>query len=121
MAGEGGKRKWWPTHMGVNISNGNLHLELGSGSCVTCGGSDSGGAYPNPQNTKLNGPILIYNTLGTPDTDLGPKWMLPYDASVDWIQGTSLTLIDCDGTGGPDKLILSVPRTQRMIVPFCPG
>jgi hypothetical protein len=38
--------------------------------------------YPNPQDTELHGPVLIYNTLGTDDTDLGKKWMLPRDAHM---------------------------------------
>lgn len=48
MAGEGGSRPYWPAHMGVNLSNGNFHKVLGSGSCVTCGGGKSL-AYPNPR------------------------------------------------------------------------
>ena len=42
MAGEAGKRHWWRFVQGVNVVNGNLHLELGSGSCVTCGGGGGG-------------------------------------------------------------------------------
>ena len=38
MAGEGGVRPYWRFVQNVNISNGNLHLKLGPGSCVTCGG-----------------------------------------------------------------------------------
>lgn len=83
--------------MGVNISNGNLYLELGSGSCVTCGGGVDQGVYPNPQNTKLSGPVLIYNTLGTEPTDLGAKWRLPWDATVDEYEAGFVTVIDADG------------------------
>lgn len=57
-----------------------------------------GNAYPNPQDTKLTGPTLIYNTLGTPDTDLGPKWMLPYDASLVDDVFTDVRITDADGT-----------------------
>ncbi|MFN8138566.1 MAG: hypothetical protein U0R49_02090 [Fimbriimonadales bacterium] len=42
MAGEAGSRHWWRFVHGVNVVNGNLHLVLGSGSCVTCGGSGGG-------------------------------------------------------------------------------
>lgn len=34
MAGEGGKRQYWPFVQNVNVSNGNLHIELGPGSCA---------------------------------------------------------------------------------------
>ncbi|MFY9233102.1 MAG: RHS repeat-associated core domain-containing protein [Fimbriimonadaceae bacterium] len=99
MAGEGGRRPYWPVRQNVNLSNGNLHLEIGSTTCVTCGGGASQGAYPSPDDTKLHGPLLIYNGLGTPDTDLGPKWMLPYHAKITTNVGNGdATLIDADGT-----------------------
>jgi RHS repeat-associated protein len=84
--------------MGVNLWNGNLHLMLGSGSCVTCGGDGPSGAYPNPQSTTLNGPVLVFNTLGTSDTDLGPKWMLPYHATITENPTGFASVIDADGT-----------------------
>lgn len=59
MAGEGGSRPWWPSYLGVNLANGNLHLELGPGSCVTCGGSGGGSPYVDPQASHLSGPTLI--------------------------------------------------------------
>jgi hypothetical protein len=66
--------------MGVNLSNGNLHFAFGSTSCVTCGGGATQ-AYPSPTASRLTGPVLVFNSLGTPETDLGPHWMLPYLAS----------------------------------------
>lgn len=83
--------------MGVNLSNGNLHLELGAGTCVTCGAGGGGPVYPNPQDTKLRGPVFVYNTMGTRDSDLGPKWMLPYDAYLTVVSNV-VTLVDADGT-----------------------
>lgn len=97
MAGEGGKREYWPFLQNVNVSNGNLHIELGPGSCVTCGGASSGPVFPNPQDTGLHGPVLIYNGMGTSATDLGAHWMTPYDAIVS-LAASTVTLIDSDGT-----------------------
>jgi YD repeat-containing protein len=83
----------------VNLANGNLHLELGPGSCVTCGGSGSGEPYVSPQASQLSGPTLIYNTLGTADTALGPKWMLPWHSYLEVADETGdVTLNDADGT-----------------------
>jgi YD repeat-containing protein len=99
MAGEGGSRPWWPTYMGVNLANGNLHLELGPSSCVTCGGGGAGSPYVSPQASQLAGPTLVYNTLGVDDTTLGPKWMLPWHSYLDVDDETGdVTLIDADGT-----------------------
>ena len=55
MAGEAGSRHWWRFVHGVNVVNGNLHLVLGSGSCVTCGGSGGGDkCLPKSSKHKTN-------------------------------------------------------------------
>lgn len=54
--------------------------------------------YLNPQNTKLTGPVLVHNSLGAADTDLGTKWMLPYHASLTTDGSGNVTIIDADGT-----------------------
>lgn len=98
MAGEGGSRHYWPAPENVNLINGNLHLVLGPGSCVTCGGQAAGPVYPSPDDTKLHGPVLVYNTMGTAATALGPKWMRPYDTYLTVDGSGNVTLIDADGT-----------------------
>jgi len=80
------------------LINGNLHLVLGPGSCVTCGGQAAGPVYQSPDDTKLHGPVLVYNTMGTNDTALGPKWMRPYDTYLTVAGNGDVTLIDADGT-----------------------
>jgi YD repeat-containing protein len=41
--------------------------------------------------------VAAVNALGVPDTDLGPKWMLPFDAHFA-VSGAVHTLYDADGT-----------------------
>ena len=97
MANEGGSRSYWPSYMGVNLSNGNLHFAFGNTSCVTCGGGATQ-SYPSPMASRLTGPVLIFNSLGTPATDLGPHWMLPYMASATTDSEGNVTILDYDGT-----------------------
>lgn len=98
MAGEGGNRAYWPNYSGVNLANGNLHFAFGHTSCVTCGGG-SAAAYPSPMASRLSGPVLVFNSLGTPETDLGPHWMLPFMASATTHSPSgNVTILDYDGT-----------------------
>ena len=96
MPGFTGKRSYWPAAANVNIQNGNLHIELGSGSCVTCGGG-SASAFPSPQSTTLNGPTLIFDSMMSISTDLGSFWRLPFFASIDF-SGDPVIIYDADGT-----------------------
>lgn len=120
MANEGGTRGWWQFAKGVNVSNGNLLLILGSGSCVTCGGSGKSSVYPNPTERKVQGPILVYNSLGTAATDLGPKWKLPWHVSLA-VDGIDVTIEDCDGTirffegSGGDPPIFTANHEQDVL------
>jgi hypothetical protein len=83
--------------MGVDLSNGNLHFAFGSTSCVTCGGGATA-SYPSPMASKLTGPVLFFTSLGTPETDLGPHWMLPFMASATTDAEGNVTILDFDGT-----------------------
>ncbi|GIV02218.1 MAG: hypothetical protein KatS3mg015_1048 [Fimbriimonadales bacterium] len=98
MAGEGGSRHYWPKVQNVNVASGNLHLVLGPGSCVTCGGVGSGPVYPSPDDSRLHGPVFVFNSMGTAETTLGPKWMRPYDTYLTVAGNGDVTLIDADGT-----------------------
>lgn len=74
--------------MSLEVAAVSLAVEVGGGTNV----------YLNPRNTKLSGPVLVHNSLGAADTDLGTKWMLPYHASLTTDGSGNVTIIDADGT-----------------------